>query len=63
MLNPNGRVSKFLKYPSFFLGKNYKDLGVGQDLIEFAKILMLESLNFFYIFSLKKEKKRKENVF
>jgi hypothetical protein len=56
-------VSKFLKYPSFFLGKNYKDLGVGQDLIEFAKILMLESLNFFYIFSLKKEKKRKENVF
>jgi len=37
LLNPNGDVSKFLKYPSlsffsFFLKKkkkNYKDLGVG----------------------------------
>jgi hypothetical protein len=41
-LNHNGNVSNFLKYPYFFLGKrrnkNCKDLAVGQDLTEFAKI-------------------------
>jgi hypothetical protein len=38
-------MSKFLKYFSFLLGeKNFKDLGVGQDIIEFTKIPMPESL-------------------
>jgi hypothetical protein len=38
-------MSKFLKYFSFLLGeKNFKDLGVGQDIMEFTKIPMPESL-------------------
>jgi hypothetical protein len=52
LLNLNGEVPKFLKYPSFFneknKNKNCKDLGIGQDLTEFAKIFTLESLRFFF---------------
>jgi hypothetical protein len=45
--NPNGRASKFSKYSYVPLGKkkNYKYLGVGQNLTEFAKISTLEYLN------------------
>jgi hypothetical protein len=45
--NPNGEVSKFSKY-HFFFKRNCKDLGVGQDLIEFAKIPARKS---FFLFS------------
>jgi hypothetical protein len=60
-INPNKVVSKFSKYPSF-LGKknikkkNYKDLGIGQDLTKFEKILAPKSLN-LYIYSKKKKYK------
>jgi hypothetical protein len=40
-------VPKFSKYPFIFGKKNCKNLGVGQNLIELAKILMLESLNIY----------------
>jgi hypothetical protein len=51
-------MSKFIKYSSFFFlakkeKKNCKDLGVGQDLTEFAKLPMLESLRYIYFFKKK----------
>jgi hypothetical protein len=46
-LNPNGWVSKFLKYSSLICfrkkkkkKRNCKDLDVGQDLTQFVKILI-----------------------
>jgi hypothetical protein len=43
-------VSKFQKYPFYFLGKeNCKDLDVGQNLTEFAKILIREFFILFYL--------------
>jgi hypothetical protein len=50
LLNLNGVTSKILKYPSIFREKNCKDLGIGQDFKEFAKIPTLESLIFFFIY-------------
>jgi hypothetical protein len=55
-------VSKFLKYSFFFFRKNkkkknYKDLGIGQDLKKFEKIPMLESLIYFFF------KKKKIEIF
>jgi hypothetical protein len=42
-------VSKFSKY-LFFLRKNCKNLGVGSDLTEFAKILKPKSLKKIHIY-------------
>jgi hypothetical protein len=53
-LNPNGYVSKLLKYFFVFLDEkkknNCKDLSVSQDLTEFTKILMFKSLIWFGLF-------------
>jgi hypothetical protein len=43
-------------------GKKYQDLGLGQNLMKFAKILLFESLNIFKFFFLKKKKKKKQNT-
>jgi hypothetical protein len=47
-LNPV-KIFKILPF-FFFRKKNYKDLDVGQNLMEFAKIHMPESLRIFLIF-------------
>jgi len=53
-------LPKLPKYPSCFLGKKRNffcyDLGIGQNLIEFAKIPIPEFLKYFIIFFFKKNK-------
>jgi hypothetical protein len=54
LLNPNGvlKISLF-----FFLGKKRcEDIGVGQNLTEFAKIPMLKSLKIYYFILFLKKK-------